>query len=198
MGPNSVDWHICVGWKCQTVRFSSQSKHAQFGPGSRLLNPKVEDMPVSKEVPLQTSPEEFLQTKTVSNEVVRLELKKWTPSIKAEYDSLTQGSKAVRPLTDEQFDALIQDANIQWKLVPGRAIFTIKAPTGRLKTRAVACGNHQTSAARTREDKFASGVSAEATRMLLRLAGLCGYRVGVLDIKTAFLNAPVIGLQCLQ
>ena len=88
--------------------------------------------------------------------------------------------------------SLYKDPEIQYELVPGRAIFTIKAHTGRLKTRVVACGNYQTSAARTREDKFASGVSAEATRMLVRFAGLHGLRIGVLDIKTAFLHAPVL------
>ena len=136
--------------------------------------------------------EEFLQTKTVPNEVVRGELAKWTPSIQAEYDSLTKESEAVYPISDEELEALIRNPDIQCELVPGRAIFTVKAHTGRLKTRAVACGNHQTSAARSREDKFASGISAEATRMLLRWAGMQDLRVGVLDIKTAFLNAPVV------
>ena len=136
--------------------------------------------------------EEFLQTKTVPNEVVRAELPRWIPSIEAEYRSLTQESKAVRPLSEADFQLMVNDPNVQHELVPGRAIFTVKAHTGRLKTRVVACGNFQTSAARSKEDKFASGISAEATRMLLRLAGLKSYKVGVLDIKTAFLHAPVI------
>ena len=101
-------------------------------------------------------------------------------------------TKAVRPLTDQQFTNLLQDPSVQHELVPGRAIFTVKAHSGRLKTRVVACGCFQTSAARTREDKYASGVSAESTRMLLRFAGLTNLQVGVLDIKTAFLHAPVV------
>ena len=136
--------------------------------------------------------DEVLQTKTVPNEVVRAELPRWLPSIEAEYRSLTQESRAVRPLSEADFQKIISDPNVQHELVPGRAIFTVKAHTGRLKTRVVACGNFQTSAARSKEDKFASGISAEATRMLLRLAGLRSLKVGVLDIKTAFLNAPVV------
>ena len=117
---------------------------------------------------------------------------RWLQSIQAEYTSLTQETRAVRPISDKNFECLIKNPGIQYELVPGRAIFTINAHTGRLKTRIVACGNFQTSAARSREDKFASGVSAEATRMLLRQAGMHQLRVGVLDIKTAFLNAPVL------
>ena len=165
---------------------ASATDQSTLCPSVRALNPEEAE-------PLGTiSQEEFLQTKTVPNEAVRLELAKWTPSIQAEYDSLTKESKAVHPITDEEFERLIRDPNIQCELVPGRAIFTVKAHTGRLKTRAVACGNHQTSAARSKEDKFASGISAEATRMLLRLAGMHNLKIGVLDIKTAFLNAPVV------
>ena len=162
-----------------------------LGHGLMSLSP-FEDVPSAEAIRERCTEEEFLQTKTIPNEVVRMELKKWTPSIQDEYDSLTKVSKAVRPLTDEQFEELVRDPSVQCELVPGRAIFTVKAHTGRLKTRAVACGNHQTSNARSREDKFASGISAEATRMLIRFAGLYNLRIGVLDIKTAFLNAPVV------
>ena len=95
-------------------------------------------------------------------------------------------------MTDDQFAELVKSKDVQCELVPGRAIFTVRAHSGRLKTKVVACGCFQTSAARTREDKYASGISAEATRTLLRFAGLTQLRVGVLDIKTAFLHAPVV------
>ena len=70
--------------------------------------------------------------------------------------------------------------------------FTIKAFSGRLKAGAVACGCFQSSQARGKEHTFASGTSAEVTRLLLRKAGLSGYAVGSVDIKTALLNAPVV------
>ena len=136
--------------------------------------------------------QEYLQTKTIPNEVVRTEMQKWIPSMQAEYNSLVHETQAVRPLSDQQFSAMLKDPNVQHELVPGRAIFTIKAYSGRLKTRVVACGCFQTGAARSREDKYASGISAEATRMLIRYAGLQQLQVGVLDIKTAFLHAPVV------
>ena len=136
--------------------------------------------------------QEYLQTKTIPNEVVRAEMQKWIPSMQAEYNSLVHETQAVCPLSDQQFSAMLKDPNVQHELVPGRAIFTIKAYSGRLKTRVVACGCFQTGAARSREDKYASGISAEATRMLIRHASLQQLQVGVLDIKTAFLHAPVV------
>ena len=57
--------------------------------------------------PMADDSEEHLQTKTVPNDVVRAELQKWLPSIQAEYMSLTQESKAVRPISDKEFDDLI-------------------------------------------------------------------------------------------
>ena len=163
-----------------------------FRPGLRALGSLTAMQSENGEDQDQPNSDEFLQTKTIPNEAVRVDIQKWTPSMQAEYDSLTKETQAVRPLTDSEFEGLIRDPSIQCELVPGRAIFTVKAHTGRLKTRAVACGNHQTSMARTREDKFASGISAEATRMLIRFAGLHDLRIGVIDIKTAFLNAPVV------
>ena len=62
---------------------------------------------------------------------------------------------AVRPLSDEEFRSMATDASQQVELIPGRALFMVKAPNGRLKARVVACGNFQSSAERGREDTFA-------------------------------------------
>ena len=136
--------------------------------------------------------DEFLQTKTIPNDAVRSDLERWKPAIRAEYNSLVHETRAVRPLSDVEFSELVSNPDVKCELIPGRAIFTIKAQTGRLKARIVACGCFQTGASRTKEDTFASGVSAESVRMLTPLAGLRDFKVGSLDIKTAFLSAPVI------
>ena len=138
--------------------------------------------PPADSSPLQPPTEEFLQTKTIPNDVVRNELEKWKPAILAEYQSLVHETKAVRPLSDSEFLELTKKPGIKCELIPGRAIFTVKAQTGRLKARVVACGCFQTGETRTKEDTFASGISAESVRMLIRLAGLRGFKIGSLDI----------------
>ena len=67
-------------------------------------------------------------------------------------------TKAVRPLSDSEFLELTKNPEIKCELIPGRAIFTVKAQTGRLKARVVACWCFQTGETRTKEDTFASGI----------------------------------------
>ena len=152
----------------------------------RALTPAVESTPETQE------PEEILQTKTIPGEIVRQELTRWIPAMQSEYESLVTEMEAVEPLSDESFKRMSQDPNEKLELIPGKVVFTIKAFSGRLKARAVACGCFQNSQARGKEHTFASGISAEAARLLLRKAGLSNYAVGSIDIKTAFLNAPVV------
>ena len=142
--------------------------------------------------PVATEADVVLQTRSVPADLVRNEIHKWRPAMQDEYDSLVAKTDAVKPLSDEEFRSLAADATQQIELIPGRALFTVKAPQGRLKARVVACGNFQSSAAREREDTFASGISAEGVRILLRLAALEQFDIGSIDVKTAFLNAPVV------
>ena len=75
-------------------------------------------------------------------------------------DSLVTKTDAVRPLTEEEFRSLAVDPTQKIELIPGRALFAVKAPAGRLKAWVVACGNFQCSASRGREDTFACRRSA--------------------------------------
>ena len=98
----------------------------------------------------------------------------------------------VKLLSEAEFRSMATDASQHLELIPGRALFSVKALQGRLKARVVARGNFQSSAARGREDTFASGVSAEGVRLLLRLAALEQFDIGSIDVKMAFLNAPLV------
>ena len=133
-----------------------------------------------------------LQTRTVPADVVRGELERWKSCLRSEYQSLVQDTEAVQPLDDQELRALANDATQKIELIPGRAMFAIKAPSGRLKARVVACGSFQNSVERGKTDVFASGISAEGVRLLLRRAALDSLAVGTLDVKTASLNAPVV------
>ena len=182
-GSNQLQWQDRLAFLC--------NPHSPVFPGGDVCLRSLHS-PEQSSHDLVTPVEEFLQTKAVPNEVVRADLNKWKPAMIDEYNSLVHETKAVRPLSDSEFAELTRNPDVRCELIPGRAIFTIKAQTGRLKARVVACGCFQIGASRTKEDTFASGVSAESVRMLVRLAGLRGLKIGSLDIKTAFLNAPVV------
>ena len=115
-------------------------------------------------------------------EIVRRELPHWIPALRSEYESLVTEAEAVAPLSDEEFMRMSQDPSEKLELIPGKVVFTIKTFSGRSKARAVACGCFQNSQAGGKEHTFASGISAEATRLLLRKAGPSGYAVGSIDI----------------
>ena len=133
--------------------------------------------------------EEFLQTKTIGLQEVRKNLQAWVPSMIAEVAELRE--KAITEVTREQAEEEMKrarDRGILTELIPGKAVFTRKAGTGKYKTRAVACGNLMTE--RPSEDLYASGVDSTQVRSLIRVGALRRWEAMVLDIKTAFLNAP--------
>ena len=76
------------------------------------------------------------------------------------------------------------------KLLPGLAVFTAK-PT-KDKCRAVVCGNF----APKRENQivYTSQADVTAIRAAVRLAAYKQWDVGSVDVKTAFLNAPLDSL----
>ena len=86
--------------------------------------------------------------------------------------------------------------------MPGKAIFSIKAPNGRLKTRAVVCGNALDTI--SSGAVYSAGVEIGTIRSLLKWWGAQGavapqtdvssekWCCGVTDIGTAFLNADAL------
>ena len=134
-----------------------------------------------------------LQTKTIPAEIVRQSLAKWTPSMHEEYDSLVVSTQAVSPLSDLEVTRLVSAQGGNVELIPGKAAFTKKAFSGRFKTRVVGCGNFQTSTTREKTDVYASGAPCESIRLLVRRAALDSeWILGSVDVKTAFLNVPVV------
>ncbi|CAE7580175.1 RE2, partial [Symbiodinium sp. CCMP2456] len=81
-----------------------------------------------------------LHTKTIPNEIVRREIEKWVPSMLSEYESLVRDNEAVEPFPPETLEQWKKEGK-EFDLVPGKTVHTVKAFTGRLKSRAVICGN---------------------------------------------------------
>ena len=168
----------------------------ELGPGSHAVRalrafgadvgqstqPKEDDVPE----------EEYLQTRLVSVDEVRRDLTAWKPSMVEEYTSLVHTTGTCEPLDQEQFLALTSDPGQKVEVLPGKLVFSIKAKSGRKKTRAVGCGNFQKGCPRDKLDKHASGISAEAIRLMIRFAGQAQWTISTTDIKTAFLNAPLV------
>ena len=123
---------------------------------------------------------------------VRKHLAEWKPSMVEEYGALVTESEAVEPIDHSRMEALRRHAaevGKDFDLVPAKAIFSRKAGTGRHKCRGVACGNFMQ--AKSTESTFASGASGIEVRMLMKVAAVHGWDLSTIDVKTAFLNAPV-------
>ena len=134
----------------------------------------------------------FLQTRMVGLAEVRKNMAEWRPSMAEEYGALVTESKAVEPIDRVRMEELRKQAAESGKdfdLVPAKAIFSRKAGTGRHKCRGVACGNFMQ--AKSSESTFASGASGIEVRMLMKVAAVRGWDLSTIDVKTAFLNAPV-------
>ena len=134
----------------------------------------------------------FLQTRMVGLAEVRKNMAEWRPSMVEEYGALVTESEAVEPIDRVRMEDLRKQAAESGKdfdLVPAKAIFSRKAGTGRHKCRGVACGNFMQ--AKSSESTFASGASGVEVRMLMKVAAVRGWDLSTIDVKTAFLNAPV-------
>ena len=83
------------------------SESSWMRPATRALGPGADENVRENHDAGDPNAEDFLQTKTVP--MVRMELPRWLPSIQAEYQSLTQQSRAVRPISDQDFDRLTKD-----------------------------------------------------------------------------------------
>eukprot|EP00434_Breviolum_minutum_P003898 symbB.v1.2.003425.t1/scaffold183.1/size281544/9 len=136
---------------------------------------------------IEEEEQEILQTKIVSPVEMVKELSLWDPAIKSEIKSLFEEKEALRILKPGEKEVL-EEKCPSLEIVPSKLVITRKAG-GRRKVRIVACGNFIPK--REEEDVFASGSDAVGVRTALKKGAIedwCGTSV---DIKTAFLNAPL-------
>ena len=141
---------------------------------------------------------EILHTHTVSLEEVYRDLSSWVDPMKEEVDSLETTHNALSTITREQIQQLEKEGKtVLW--VPSKIVPTIKAGTGRKKARIVACGNFLSkeksrgSPTLSRSDVFTSSLDSLSLRLQLALASLKKWTLIAIDVKTAFLTAPIGG-----
>ena len=134
--------------------------------------------------------EAVLQTKTIPLTEVRRDLTRWRGAIQEEYDSLTK-TGSLRPISSQEAEELrcmAEQKGIPYDRLPGKAVFTKKAPSGKLKCRGVACGNFM--ADRPASETYAGGIDATQVRSVLCAAVQRSWCIAGTDIKTAFLQVP--------
>ena len=133
---------------------------------------------------------QVLQTKTFALNEVKKELPKWIPAMEKEVNSIL-ANQAVQRVPAAEAERYMEEMRKEGYLVervPGKAVFTQKAGSGRLKARICVCGNLMSE--RASEDLYASGVDSTQVRTMVRKASLQGWELASLDIQTAFLLAP--------
>ena len=139
---------------------------------------------------------EVLQTKTVPIPEVVSDLQNWTPALADELNSVTTTHKAGSIITDEEAKLLESQPELDVVRVPGKVVASVKPPFKR-KARFVACGNyltrpkHSKSPTLDRHDLYSAGLDSFALRTQLATGACRSWRCASLDVKTAFLTAPL-------
>ena len=126
-----------------------------------------------------------------STDATLAELDAWKPSWGEEYSSLVTTHQAVEPLPAET----LQEWRIQGKkfqIIPSKLVHTLKAHTGRRKTRCVCCGNMEEVSLFSRNECYAGGVDATALRATLRVTSAWGWSISSFDVRTAFLQSRLL------
>ena len=178
------------GWidSCYRLRSVARQVEAAIEDLERQgQGPTIGEVDLNPHDPDPQPDPEVLQTKIVPNHRVEQEIELWLPSMRDEYNGLL---RAVDPLS-EQTVREWETENREFELIPSKLIFSLKAPDARRKCRSVCCGNF-TSGTSSREDKYSGGIDSVTMRCLLRFAGIMRFDVGVIDVKQAFLLAPLL------
>ena len=136
---------------------------------------------------IEEEEQEVLQTKIVSPMEMMKDIGLWNDAIQSELDSLLYEKKALRTISEEEKHQ-IEVKNKDVMVVPSKLVITRKAG-GRRKVRIVACGNYIEKG--DSEDLYAGGSDSISMRLSLKKAMIEGWTGASMDIKTAFLNAPL-------
>ena len=135
----------------------------------------------------------LLHTRLVSNEEVRENLQAWKDAMEKEYNSLIEKG-AIESVSEDQVQSWIAEGE-DIEVLPGRGVASEKPQETlgpRKKYRAVICGNYQAPHPdRAKQTLYAGGADSVSIRTCLRWAGLNSAGASAVDVKTAFLNAPV-------
>ena len=149
------------------------------------LKKEEEELRSSTEV--EKDEEQILQTKIVSAKEVEMNLEDWKAPMKKELDTIVEEKGAITRLNPASTRELLEN-NPRVQVLPGKGVFTIK-PGRKRKCRLVVCGNYGES--HEAMPLFAGGTDVVALRLALKEAAVRGWQGGTVDVKGAFLNAPL-------
>lgn len=131
--------------------------------------------------------EDVLRTRIVSVQDFLQEKDLWRGAIQAEMSQLFEEKKALVRSSLAHVQGL-KEAGRQVEIIPSKLVITLK-PGPKRKIRIVACGNFLEFKG---EELFAAGADASALRFTLKVAAEERWRILTVDIKVAFLNAPLL------
>ena len=141
----------------------------------------------------EEAPDEVLQTKVVGMQEVRRDFPKWKEAVENEIRSLFETKGALRKVSPEEMEERKKKGELD--IIPSKLVCTLKPdptnPKGKRKVRIVACGNFVTAEGADKNELFASGSDAIAVRLAVDEAAKRGWSGKSMDIRTAFLNAPM-------
>ena len=135
---------------------------------------------------MEKDEEQILQTKIVSAKEVEMNLEDWKAPMKKELDTIVEEKGAITRLNPASARELLEN-NPRVQVLPGKGVFTIK-PGRKRKCRLVVCGNYR---AHEAMPLFVGGTDVVALRLALKEAAVRGWQGGTVDVKGAFLNAPL-------
>ena len=112
-------------------------------------------------------------------------------AIQGEIDSLFIHKGALKVIEEAEAKKIMRDHDVQ--ALPSKVVFTLKPdpkdPRGKKKCRIVACGNFAKE--EENQDLFTSGADSTSLRLVLCEAAQRGWEGANLDVRAAFLNAPM-------
>ena len=163
------------------ARASGRSPHpAVRKVDESLYTPNVEELLQGLRGPLEV-------VHNVAPAEVRRHLHKWRESAQSELQSF-ESMKVIRKFFGPEARKIARDPLIE--VIPGKAVCTVKPGTPfKRKFRVVSRGNYATTTAEGQ--LYAGGAGAESLRTLLVHASRYGRRCFGLDVKSAFLLAPI-------
>ncbi|CAE7228517.1 GIP [Symbiodinium natans] len=198
-------------WPEQPVQWELWLPDPQSGQQLRALRSDDLDLRLCKSEPVYTLDiEQLLSGLTEPLQIVHTvdprEAEKhsevWIPSILKEIGVI---EKAVHRLPPSEVRKGNWLHRTDVRVVPAKLVFTVKPPDVQTtapgngehatqaslfkrKARLVACGNHAPS---TGTEIYASGAAAESLRCLVVISSKRGWRLGILDVTSAFLLTPI-------
>ena len=98
-------------------------------------------------------------------------------------------------LTGTQYNELVGNPDVSVELIPGKMVYVWK-PSGRRRARMAGCGSFCQHDSNTQKaDLFASGAGAESIRMIRKCSLEASWLLVSVDVKAAFLQAPLMDMQ---